>query len=349
MKIKRGSTSVRRLIFIADTSKTDGSGLANLVYNSSGLVAYYFAGDLADEVQITLASATLGTWTSGGFIAVDNTNMPGWYELGIPNAALDGGNEVAIQLRGAANMAPVNVYIELDTVDYQTDAFGALRPTTAGRTLDVTATGAAGIDWANVENPTTTVALTNTTINAAPIADAVWDEAYNQHTTAGTFGKLMDILRKSNTVLEGTILASPIPTTTVFRLSGIDYPTGALEHSILWMNSGTSQNQNSPILTTVNNGDGTVTVTLEEALVTAPVAGDTVLIDPTSHVHTVSEIQGTMPDRLGYLLSILAGAISDAGTAAETYTITLGANTFTVDYSGLDATGNRTGATLTKT
>jgi hypothetical protein len=275
--------------------------------------------------------------------------MPGWYELGIPNAALDGGNEVAIQLRGAANMAPVNVYIELDTVDYQTDAFGALRPTTAGRTLDVTATGAAGIDWANVENPTTTVALTNTTINAAPIADAVWDEAYNQHTTAGTFGKLMDILRKSNTVLEGTILASPIPTTTVFRLSGIDYPTGALEHSILWMNSGTSQNQNSPILTTVNNGDGTVTVTLEEALVTAPVAGDTVLIDPTSHVHTVSEIQGTMPDRLGYLLSILAGAISDAGTAAETYTITLGANTFTVDYSGLDATGNRTGATLTKT
>ena len=63
----------------------------------------------------------------------------------------------------------------------------------------------------------------------------------------------------------------------------------------------------------------------------------------------VTEIQGVMPDRLGYLLSVLAGAISDAGTTAETYTITLGASTFTVDYSGLDATGNRTGATLTKT
>jgi hypothetical protein len=183
----------------------------------------------------------------------------------------------------------------------------------------------------------------------ASIADAVWDEAYNQHTTAGTFGKLMDILRKSNTVLEGTILASPTPTTTVFKVSGIDYPTGALEHAILWMNTGTSQNQNSPILTTVNNGDGTVTVTLEEALVTAPVAGDTVLIDPTSHVHAIVDIQGTMPDRIGYLLAILAGAISDAGTAAETYTITLGASTFTVDYSGLDSTGNRAGATLTKT
>ena len=40
----------------------------------------------------------------------------------------------------------------------------ALMPTTAARTLDVTATGAAGIDWANVEAPTTTLALTGTTI-----------------------------------------------------------------------------------------------------------------------------------------------------------------------------------------
>lgn len=119
MKIKRGSTSVRRLIFIADSSSATGAGLANLAYNSSGLVAYYFAGDLNNEVQITLASATLGSYTSGGFVAVDNTNMPGWYEIGIPDAALDGGNEVAIQLRGATNMVPVNVYIELDAVDYQ--------------------------------------------------------------------------------------------------------------------------------------------------------------------------------------------------------------------------------------
>ncbi len=136
-----------------------------------------------------------------------------------------------------------------------------------------------------------TVTVVTSAAGIASIADAVWDEQYNQHTTAGTFGKLQDTLRKSNTVLEGTILASPTPTTTVFRLSGIDFPTGALEHAILWMNTGTSENQNSPIVTTVNNGDGTVTVTLEEALVTAPVAGDTVLIDPTSHVHAIADIQ----------------------------------------------------------
>jgi hypothetical protein len=133
-------------------------------------------------------------------------------------------------------------------------------------------------------------ANTTTPPTAATIADAVWDEAYSGHTIAGTFGKLMDTLRKSNNVIEGTILSSPTPTTTVFRISGANYPTGALEHSVLWMSTGTSAEQNSPILTTVNNGDGTLTITLEEALVTAPVAGDTVLIDPTSHVHAIADI-----------------------------------------------------------
>jgi hypothetical protein len=132
--------------------------------------------------------------------------------------------------------------------------------------------------------------VTNGNLTLATIADAVWDEAYSGHTIAGTFGKLMDILRKSNNVIEGTILSSPTPTTTVFRISGADYPTGALEHSVLWMSTGTSAEQNSPILTTLNNGDGTLTITLEEALVTAPVAGDTVLIDPTSHVHAITDI-----------------------------------------------------------
>ena len=194
-------------------------------------------------------------------------------------------------------------------------------------------------------------------ISTAAIADAVWDEAYAGHTTAGTFGKLMDTLRKANTVLEGTIQASPTPTTSVFKLSGVDYPTGALIGSVLWMNSGASQEQNSPILNTVNNGDGTITVTLENALVTAPSAGDTVLIDPTSHVHSVAEIQSGLAtaanlliaiDRVSYCLSALAGNCSTAQTATETYVLSIGGNTYTAAYSGLDGSGNRGTTTLTK-
>jgi hypothetical protein len=57
---------------------------------------------------------------------------------------------------------------------------------------------------------------------------------------------------------------------------------------------------------------------------------------------------GTTQDRLGYTLAALAGACADAGTAAETYAITIGVDTYTIDHTGLDATGNRGTAVLSK-
>jgi hypothetical protein len=54
-------------------------------------------------------------------------------------------------------------------------------------------------------------------------------------------------------------------------------------------------------------------------------------------------------DEVNFCLTILAGTISDAQTAAESYAITRNGSTYTIDFTGLDNTGNRTGATLTKT
>lgn len=50
---------------------------------------------------------------------------------------------------------------------FSIEARSALRPTTAGRTLDVSAGGEAGLDWANVGSPTTTVGLSGTTVKTA--------------------------------------------------------------------------------------------------------------------------------------------------------------------------------------
>lgn len=47
-----------------------------------------------------------------------------------------------------------------------------LYPTTAGRTLDVSAGGEAGVDWANVGSPTTTLNLSGTTIKTATDVEA---------------------------------------------------------------------------------------------------------------------------------------------------------------------------------
>lgn len=43
----------------------------------------------------------------------------------------------------------------------------SLKPTTAGRTLDVSSGGEAGVDWANVGSPTTTLNLSGTTVKTA--------------------------------------------------------------------------------------------------------------------------------------------------------------------------------------
>ena len=63
----------------------------------------------------------------------------------------------------------------------------------------------------------------------------------------------------------------------------------------------------------------------------------------------VDGIVDQLKSRSGYTMSILAGAISNAQNAAEAYTITLDGTAYGVTYSGLDSSGNRTGATLTET
>lgn len=58
-----------------------------------------------------------------------------------------------------------------------------LAPTVAARTLDVTATGAAGIDWGNIENATTAVNFTATTIGGVVMVQALSKAAIAQFFT----------------------------------------------------------------------------------------------------------------------------------------------------------------------
>jgi hypothetical protein len=252
-----------------------------------------------------------------------------------------------------------------------------LKPTTSGRTLDVSSGGEAGIDFANIGSPTTTVNLSGTTIStsqvvasvtgavgsvtgavgsvtgnvggnvvgsvasvtarvtantdqwngvsvtgmplptasytapldaagtraavglatanldtqldalptAAENADAVWDEAYSGHTTAGTFGKLMDTLRKANYVTEGSVAAGGTPTTTVFR-TNLTEPTGTFDNQTLLFISGDLSGESAPIEAySVTNGQ----ITLGDALTQAPTAADEFVVLP-DHVHPIGEI-----------------------------------------------------------
>jgi len=120
LKLKRGTTGKLLRIFVQDSSRTDGAGLTGLAYNSAGLAWHYLREGDSSPAAVTLATATVGAWTSGGFKEVSAASMPGVYELGVPDAALaPGAASVVMMLRGATNMAPVLIEIELDGVDYQ--------------------------------------------------------------------------------------------------------------------------------------------------------------------------------------------------------------------------------------
>ena len=125
LSLLAGTTSKTVKVFIQNNSVTTGAGLTGLAFGTSGLTAYYIREGAGSAVLISLATATLGTWATGGFIVVDGTNMPGLYELGIPNLALaSGAKSVVIYLQGAANMAQTLLGIELTAVDNQSTGFG---------------------------------------------------------------------------------------------------------------------------------------------------------------------------------------------------------------------------------
>lgn len=96
----------------------------------------------------------------------------------------------------------------------------ALAPTILARTLDVSSAGEAGVDWANVGSPTTTLALTGTTIKTA--TDVETDTADIQsRLPAALVGGRMD----SNT----QAMANDVITAAVIANAAIDAATFAAD------------------------------------------------------------------------------------------------------------------------
>lgn len=120
----------------------------------------------------------------------------------------------AAGIRTAVGLGSANLDTQLSTIDdfldtevaaikAKTDNLPAAFPTNFA-SLAITATGAVGINWGNVENPSTVVQMLNTVIgtvvttatvtnpvtvsNYTDIADGVWDDLFSAHTTPGTFG-----------------------------------------------------------------------------------------------------------------------------------------------------------------
>jgi len=398
IQILGGSTSQTVRLFVQDTSKTDGSGLTGLAHNTSGLVAYYAKGATGTATQITLATQTAGgAWTSGGFVAVDGTNMPGVYRLDVPNAALDSEVETIVMLRGAANMAPVLLRVmggksQANAVTASTAVVDAI----ADQVWDEVLTGATH----NVQNSagkrlrtiasqvvhTGTAQGPGTGSNqiqldtGASATDGVYDPAMvyiESGTGAGQSRLITQYVGSTRTatvdrdwrvvpaadsvfVIQATIgfnstnegLAQGGTATTIVLNASANSVDDCYNGQLVFLKSGTGQDQ----VAIVEDYTGSTRTALirtrrtngQWAVVPDSTTGYMMVPNLT---WTIDEIQaglGTL-DNQRYLLSILAGATSNAGTAGETYVITIGGSTYTVTFAGLDATGNRGATAFAKT
>lgn len=101
-----------------------------------------------------------------------------------------------------------------------------LVPTTAGRTLDVSTGGEAGVDWANVGSPTTTQTLTGTTIATTQKVDIetiktnpVVNAGTITFPTTATLASTTNITGGTITTVGGNVVGS------VGSISGVTFPT----------------------------------------------------------------------------------------------------------------------------
>jgi hypothetical protein len=78
-------------------------GATGLVFNTSGLAAYYVRNREAPTPIALVTQTPTGAWTSGGFAEISSSLVPGVYRLDVPNAAFAAGaSDVTIVVRGAS-------------------------------------------------------------------------------------------------------------------------------------------------------------------------------------------------------------------------------------------------------
>lgn len=198
MKLEKlaGATSEIWQVFIRDSSSTTGGGLTGLAFNTASLTAYYHRDTDTTATAITLATMTVGTFTSSGFKEIDATNMPGWYQFCPPNAAIAAGaKSCAFHLKGATNMAPLPIEVQLTAInpDSATAFMTSVATVTTLTNLPSIPANwltAAGINAAALNGKGDWSTVTPTNLTAAQIATGIFQDATaGDFTVAGSIGK----------------------------------------------------------------------------------------------------------------------------------------------------------------
>ena len=130
----------------------------------------------ADQAEVLKENGAATVTMAGAFVAI--TGADGWYDYTVAVGDVDTVGEVVFVVQDESISLPIYVrafVVEEAVYDasYDAGSAGPLQGTTPGNTLDVSATGEAGIDWANIGSPTTAQNLSGTNIDVDQIVASV--------------------------------------------------------------------------------------------------------------------------------------------------------------------------------
>lgn len=140
-------------------------------YDSNG-ASVTITGLAVTDIEVYKNGSTTQRTSDNGYTLLDTDGIDFDATTGLHGFSIDtsDNSDAGFWADGAQYWVNINAI----TVDSQTVRFTyfltlgyLLRPTTAGRKLDVSSGGEAGVDWANVGSPTTTVNLSGTTVKTA--------------------------------------------------------------------------------------------------------------------------------------------------------------------------------------
>ena len=296
----------------------------------------------------------------------------------------DGGGTTAYSTDGVILYTPTQAETNYTSFVLIAKKTGCIPASVTVVTTASATAGYAGVDWGKITSATSTVNLSGTTISTS---QAVASVSGAVGSVTGAVGSVTARVTANTDQWGGVaVTGMPMPTYTqptgflaaTFPATVSSYAGGAVASvtgnvggdvvGSVGSISGVTFPTHFDNLDIAANGHVTATVDAisnnaitansiqANAITSAKIATDAIGAAQLA-ADAVTEIQAGLAtaanllicnDRVAYALTALVGACSDAQTAAETYTLSINGSTFTVDYAGLDGSGNRGTTTLSK-
>lgn len=187
----RTSKTVRKMF---NTNAVAGE---SITMATDGTISAYKDGGVSQSTTGITFTENFDGLTGVHLVAVDTSADGTFYSAG---------SDIEIVLSGSTIDGKA---INTTLFSFSLENRSALMPTTDGRKLDVTAGGEAGIDWANIGSPTTTVNLSGTTVKTATDVETDTADIQSRLPTALVSGRMdSNMQAAANGVITAAIIAT---------------------------------------------------------------------------------------------------------------------------------------------